>query len=559
MRRGSYLFAHPLKDKSDIAISRVHFLEKALGYFFGHDIADREDKKVFNGFKALLKSSSTEERLNLLSGRIRIDPSNKSHGKFTSVYEGHYLDGKKVVVKLFAEEKITDPNHSHYQQIFSHEARMMQALKEKPGFDRIIDVLESGILNNQRCLVMEFMENRSLNDFLENNALKRSQRYRIAFDVIEGLVFLHGAGMFHGNLDGGNVLLDGAFRAKLGDFVLSIQAAKAKLERLSETGMERKEEKGSGKQDIIGLCIPPEFKRFDRDEGVYTKESDIYSLGVILNRLLGISKSASLKCLIDGCCEIEPKGRPAIKQVWDHLKNCLKDELRLERSNPLTIEELLSILKEQERRQAEEQAKTQADSLARQARARQLALAQQALERQQARLRVQEELSRQLKEQEEQAHQRARVEEAARQVQAAQQLVLAQQALAQEAEQRSEQERLRAQEELARQQAAEQAKQREELSRQLKEQEEQAHQRARAEELARQAQAQQLVLAQQALERQQVQAQEEERARQQREQQTQRTEQCRLLNERLAHPKNNADYIEARKDKRKFFPSPGKK
>ncbi|KAH7279527.1 hypothetical protein KP509_37G023200 [Ceratopteris richardii] len=75
----------------------------------------------------------------------------------------------------------------------------------------------------QGFLVYEYMENRSLSDFLSwgRRFLPWSRRYSIALDVARGLAYLHhecNPPILHCDIKPQNVLLDGRFTAKVADF-----------------------------------------------------------------------------------------------------------------------------------------------------------------------------------------------------------------------------------------------------------------------------------------------------------------------------------------------------
>ena len=75
--------------------------------------------------------------------------------------------------------------------------------------------------------VMEAMEKGALCDLLRNDTLELDADVLLPIlrDTATGLAFLHAAGIVHGDVTSGNVLVDGLFRAKVADLRLSFRAA----------------------------------------------------------------------------------------------------------------------------------------------------------------------------------------------------------------------------------------------------------------------------------------------------------------------------------------------
>ncbi len=116
-------------------------------------------------------------------------------------------------------------------------------------------------------MVMEFMENGSLDHYLQKNPPQNvswTLKYKIASAVSKALLFLHKNGIIHRDLKSLNVLLNEVLMAKICDFGL----AKVKTETKSKTGF----------AGTIQWSAPELFKL----KPVYNEKTDIYSYGITL-------------------------------------------------------------------------------------------------------------------------------------------------------------------------------------------------------------------------------------------------------------------------------------
>ncbi|CAA6666576.1 unnamed protein product [Spirodela intermedia] len=140
-----------------------------------------------------------------------------------------------------------------------------------------------GVCPEAWCLVYEFLSNGSLEDRLtcKDNSppLPWQARTRIAADICSALIFLHSSAphsVVHGDLKPANVLLDSTFSSKLGDFGLSRLLSHSSAFSSYTTLCHRTAPKGTI------MYMDPEILV----TGELTLGSDIYSLGVIILRLL---------------------------------------------------------------------------------------------------------------------------------------------------------------------------------------------------------------------------------------------------------------------------------
>ncbi|KAJ6527617.1 kinase-like domain-containing protein [Mycena vulgaris] len=129
------------------------------------------------------------------------------------------------------------------------------------------------------CIITPYMRNGTMKDFVkkQNGTLPDRRVDRLLFETAQGLAYLHSQNMVHGNLRGGNVLIDSGERAQLANFGLAI-VTDATLGTTSTT------QRGSCR------WMAPELLNY-HDEFKRTKACDVYAFA----------------CL---CIEIYTGGRP---------------------------------------------------------------------------------------------------------------------------------------------------------------------------------------------------------------------------------------------------------
>jgi serine/threonine protein kinase len=189
---------------------------------------------------------------------------------------------------------------------------------------------------------MEYVPNGNLRDYLASQQeISWETRYQIARDISIGLNHLHEGNILHRDLKSYNVVLDAQFNAKLCDF--GFATIKDEGARSESSGV-----KGTPQ------WMAPEL--FDTEQKDYrpTKESDIYSLGMVLweiaTREMPYGKKAPMlviatvlkgelawkklsddcpqafAALIKACCDETPSKRPDAKEVVSKLDVMWREE-----------------------------------------------------------------------------------------------------------------------------------------------------------------------------------------------------------------------------------------
>lgn len=138
-----------------------------------------------------------------------------------------------------------------------------------------------GTCPESRSLVFEYLRNGSLEDCLacknKKSPLRWQTRMQIASDVCSALIYLHSNEpcIIHGNLKPSKVLIDANFGSKLSDFGFFHLIPQGESTGNSALCNE-------SNNDSASVYIDPEYL----ETGKLTPESDVYSFGIILLRLL---------------------------------------------------------------------------------------------------------------------------------------------------------------------------------------------------------------------------------------------------------------------------------
>jgi eukaryotic-like serine/threonine-protein kinase len=185
--------------------------------------------------------------------------------------------GRRVALKVLAAHLAGDPA---FRKRFLREARIAASLSH-PNLVRVYDIGEH---DGQPCIVMELAEGGTL----EGGRLTSAE----AAQVAEGLAYAHAHGVVHRDLKPGNLLRTTDGVVKIADFGI---ARAAEETRVTQIGT------------VLGTLryLSPEQAE-GRDVG---PEADVYSLGVVLDELLG-EKPRSVRRLLERCRARDPRRRP---------------------------------------------------------------------------------------------------------------------------------------------------------------------------------------------------------------------------------------------------------
>ncbi|PNT73003.1 receptor-like serine/threonine-protein kinase SD1-8 isoform X3 [Brachypodium distachyon] len=139
-------------------------------------------------------------------------------GGFGPVYKGKLEDGQEIAVKTLSKTSVQGLDE------FKNEVMLIAKLQHR----NLVRLLGYSISGQERILVYEYMENKSLDYFLfekSNSILLDWQlRYRIVEGIARGLLYLHQDSRYriiHRDMKASNVLLDKEMTPKISDFGLA--------------------------------------------------------------------------------------------------------------------------------------------------------------------------------------------------------------------------------------------------------------------------------------------------------------------------------------------------
>ncbi|KAL8192652.1 hypothetical protein R6Q57_027837 [Mikania cordata] len=181
-------------------------------------------------------------------------------GAYGSVFKGKLSNGEDVAIKVF------DLLSEGALKSFNVECEVIRNIRHR----NLVRIISSCTNLDFRCLVMEYMPNGSLEQWLysHNNHLILEQRLQILIDVASAMEYLHHGQpnpIIHCDLKPSNILLDEEMHARVGDFgIAKIFGEKEFKIRTTTLG-------------TIGY-MAPEYGM----EGVVSAETDVYSFGILL-------------------------------------------------------------------------------------------------------------------------------------------------------------------------------------------------------------------------------------------------------------------------------------
>ncbi|XP_076939565.1 cold-responsive protein kinase 1-like isoform X2 [Bidens hawaiensis] len=207
----------------------------------------------------------------LRSATRNFHPENKiGGGGFGVVYKGVLRDQTEVAVKsLSAESKQGTVE-------FLAEINMISTIKHP----NLVQLVGCCVEYGNRILVYEYLNNNSLATAILGSRGKQveldwGKRASICRGTAAGLVYLHNEGVVHRDIKASNVLLDGNFDPKIGDFGLA---------RLFPDNVTHVSTRVAG---TVGY-LAPEYALF----GQLTKKVDVYSFGVLMLEIISCRSSS---------------------------------------------------------------------------------------------------------------------------------------------------------------------------------------------------------------------------------------------------------------------------
>ncbi|XP_042463299.1 receptor-like serine/threonine-protein kinase SD1-7 isoform X1 [Zingiber officinale] len=194
-------------------------------------------------------------------------------GGFGVVYKGELDDGQKIAVKKLSRYSSQGPNE------FQNELSVIAKLQHR----NLVRLLGSCIEGDERLMILEYMENKSLDTFIYDKAKSSCLNWQRRFDIIigiaRGLLYLHQDSrlrVVHRDLKPSNILLDKDMNPKISDFGIA---------RIFE-GDNALEDATTRPVGTFGY-MAPEYLSY----GVFSFKSDVFSFGVIILEIISGKKN----------------------------------------------------------------------------------------------------------------------------------------------------------------------------------------------------------------------------------------------------------------------------
>ncbi|GJS25336.1 receptor-like serine/threonine-protein kinase SD1-8 [Tanacetum coccineum] len=200
------------------------------------------------------------------------DENKLGQGGFGCVYKGTLTEGEVVAIKRLST--LSDQGIEELK----NEVRLIAKLQHR----NLVRVLGCCIEVEEKLLVYEFMENKSLNTLLFEKDISVKLNWNIRFQIIcgitRGLLYLHQDSRFkiiHRDLKASNILLDKEMNPKISDFGM------ARIFGKDQTEAETKK--------VVGTYgyMSPEYAM----DGSYSTKSDVFSFGVLVLEIVSGNKN----------------------------------------------------------------------------------------------------------------------------------------------------------------------------------------------------------------------------------------------------------------------------
>jgi serine/threonine-protein kinase len=155
---------------------------------------------------------------------------------------------------------------------FRHEGSILARLSHQ----NIARLVDAGVVEGQPYLILEYVEGEHVDRWCDARGLGVAARLRLFLGVLEAVAHAHANLILHRDLKPSNILVTADGRVKLLDFGI----AKLLDDPVSAAG-------SSELTEAAGRPLTPEFASPEQLRGEpLTVASDVYSLGVVLHRLL---------------------------------------------------------------------------------------------------------------------------------------------------------------------------------------------------------------------------------------------------------------------------------
>ena len=215
-------------------------------------------------------------------------------GGMGAVYRGERASGDfdhVAAIKLIRPGALLES----FIERFARERQILASLSH-PNIARLYDggSTESG----DPYIVMEYVDGVSLGTWIENHTASLAERTALFLDICSAVGFAHQNLIIHRDITPSNILVAKDGTAKLIDFGI----ARPPLADPDVTA--------STKRSLAGMSLTPGYAAPERAQGkAATTLSDVYSLGILLERLIDEGGDRDLKAIVSRASADNPADR----------------------------------------------------------------------------------------------------------------------------------------------------------------------------------------------------------------------------------------------------------
>ncbi|EMD41308.1 hypothetical protein CERSUDRAFT_109903 [Gelatoporia subvermispora B] len=317
-----------------------------------------EARAVIELLDAILDKLSAQDRLwrpcidvtRKLCGKLKFFPASFSlppgsvtmlsnrplgSGGFADVYKGQ-RNGNEVALKVIRiqDRESSDARHA---KMFTQEAVIWKRLQH-PNIVPFHGV-DVTLFPSQTTLVSDWMpRGRLVGEYLHRNP--SANRLRLLLDVTEGLAYLHGLDIVHGDLKSMNILVDRQHVARISDFGLTYLNYQSQVVSRS-AGVDI----GTVRWSSPELIDP---QQFGLDDTGPTRPSDIYALSMVMWEIftgeLPFAECARDATVINRILREERPVRPDAQtaphlsgEIWSLMERCWEQDWKARPDAPMIV------------------------------------------------------------------------------------------------------------------------------------------------------------------------------------------------------------------------------